>query len=189
LARTGEFEINDTRYKPGASVSSSAEKSKSESQLQNSPQHGKWAHKVRKGAQAFPSSFPDFLSNKIIMCLGPGCLTLRKAGSQEMKLESQSQNASTQTWANKIQKGAQPFVFFAFFVVKFLVLPLAYRLALLGGISSGRGSFVLCRPALFALANHSAQIRRRTNLERARLHTRMFRHQLNGVIQIPGFED
>jgi hypothetical protein len=47
-----------------------------------------------------------------------------QSGSQEMKLQSQWQNDSAQTMGNKIQKAAQSFGFFAFFVVKFLLRPL-----------------------------------------------------------------
>src|SRR5918999_458752 len=47
--------------------------------------------------------------------------------------------------------------------------------------------FCSCTPPL-AFADHFGQVLSRANLEGACLHTWVLRHQLDGVIQVPGFE-
>src|SRR5262245_51368333 len=50
--------------------------------------------------------------------------------------------------------------------------------------SSGLRAF----PAALAFADHFRQIGRGANLEWPDLHARVFRHELDGVIEVPGFE-
>src|ERR1700722_11917992 len=51
------------------------------------------------------------------------------------------------------------------------------------------GCFLAAGAPLFAFTNHSGHIERGTYLERAGLHTGMFRHQLDGMVQVARFED